>query len=81
MSYTLEINPDGTVVLPLELLEEFKKDGTSKILAIKTKNGYVFRAVKDIMSLGKSIKPKVQLTDEELDKMKPNAFLRSKNIF
>jgi AbrB family looped-hinge helix DNA binding protein len=69
----------GTITIPKKIRDELGL--TSKVLIIKSKDTYTFKAIPDIMSFAGKFKSDKVFTDEELRQAKSKAFLREKNIY
>lgn len=78
MTYTVNINSRGTITIPKSIR---KAMGTSKILIIQKGESYIFQPIKDVLSLGASLKTTKTTSDKQVKALRKKAFLRSKNTY
>jgi AbrB family looped-hinge helix DNA binding protein len=73
MFYSLPITKKGTITIPKKVRDELGV--TSKILLTKTKQGYTFKVIPDIMSLAGAFQSNKVFSDEELNSAYENRYL------
>jgi AbrB family looped-hinge helix DNA binding protein len=81
MTYTTSVNSRGTFTIPKKLRDELKIETGSKILIVKRGDNYIFRVVPKLSKLAGSFKTTKKLSDEDLNKLASQAFVRAKNIY
>ncbi len=74
MTYTVNISSRGTITIPQPIREEM---ASSKILIIKQGDGYLFKAIKKLSNLGKSLKPKIKLSDKDIKNLSGKTFIKT----
>lgn len=67
----------GTVTIPKRVRDEL--GATSKVLLIKTKDGYSFRVIPDIMSFAGTFKSDKVFSDEQINSAYENRLKDNKN--
>ena len=77
MFYTLPVTKKGTITVPKQARIDL--GATSKILLVKTKQGYQLKPVSCMAKLGGSLKPKQKYTDEQIQASLAGGFLQNKD--
>jgi AbrB family looped-hinge helix DNA binding protein len=75
MIYSLSVTKKGTVTIPKKIRDELQ--ASTKVLIVKTTNGYTLKAVKKVSTLAGSMKGK-KFTDEEIKDVLGKGFMLNK---